>query len=102
MTSETRTLIELTDIAGIEFECPKCSAKVLYSLEKHYDRLANQCPNCNESWFDSRDAGVHPGTPLVADQVKAVFASLRTVAKHPGIRTRIRLQISGVAKEISN
>jgi hypothetical protein len=31
MTKEIRTLIELSDITGVEFECRKCEAKILYT-----------------------------------------------------------------------
>ena len=40
MTKETRTLIEHSAITGVEFECRKCEAKILYPLRTEYERLA--------------------------------------------------------------
>ena len=48
MTSETRTLVDVSDISGIELN--KCGAKILYPLEK-YQIALSQCPNCNDHWF---------------------------------------------------
>lgn len=51
MTSETRTLIDFSDIAGVEIECldPQCGAKIVYPRNNH--RIAKQCPNCNANLF---------------------------------------------------
>lgn len=58
MTSETKTMIELSDVAGIEVECRECKAKIIYPIEKSHDRISQQCPNCNETLFVfSRTAG---------------------------------------------
>jgi hypothetical protein len=102
MTSETRTLIELTDILGIEFGCQKCGAKILYPFRKQYDCLAEYCPNCNALWFIT--AGVrHPTEPTTADEVKRVIASLRKIAESPLVLAQVRLCIEGLPKqEISN
>jgi hypothetical protein len=53
MTSENRMLIELGDLAEIEFECPnpKCEAKVTYPLASPPGRLMDKCPNCFEPFY---------------------------------------------------
>jgi hypothetical protein len=43
---ETRRLIELSEIAGLEFTCPKCELKITYPLNAEYS-LASKCPACN-------------------------------------------------------
>jgi hypothetical protein len=93
MAKETRTLIELSDITGVEFECRKCGAKILYPFRKEYERLAEYCPNCNEPWFAS--VGMqHPTVPTTADQVKKVIASIKAVAESPLVHARVRLAIN--------
>jgi hypothetical protein len=92
MTKETRTLIELSAITGVEFECRKCEAKILYPFRKEYERLAEYCPNCNEPWF--ANAGMqHPSAPTTADQVKKVIASVKTVAESPLVHAQVRVAI---------
>ncbi len=97
MTSEQRILIELTDIVGVEFECPKCNAKVLYPFTKHYDRLLSHCPNCNETWFDTND-NIHPSNPQIVDQVANMIGNLRKILCRTDIHAYVRLQVSSGTK----
>jgi hypothetical protein len=92
MTSEVRTLIEFTDIIGIEFECPKCAAKILYPLDKHYDRLLSLCPNCDQTWFDTNDR-IHPAEPQVIDQVTNLIAHFRKLVARTDIHAHVRIQV---------
>jgi hypothetical protein len=91
MTSEHRTLIELVDITGIEFECKNCTAKILYPLQESYKRLSEQCPNCLEPWFAK--GSMNPNVPTPADEVKKIFATLHKVATSPQILAQVRLCI---------
>ena len=93
MTSETRILLEMTDILGIEFECRKCKAKILYPLQDHYERLAEKCPNCFEPWF------LAPADQS-ANEVKKIFATLRKVAGSPAVLAQVRLSVK--PSDISN
>jgi hypothetical protein len=96
MTSEMRTLIEMTDIVGIEFECRNCKAKILYPLEKHYERLSESCPNCRDPWFAPDTA--NPRATPAADEVKKIFATLHKVAESPLVLAQVRLCVSGLPK----
>ena len=96
MAVQTRVLIESKDILGVEFECSHCGATVLYPLEKPYQRLASQCPNCNENWFAALSPVAHPSTPAVAKQVLDGLAAFQTLLKRPDINARIRIQIKGL------
>lgn len=92
MTSETRTLIEPKDISSIEFECPKCSTKILYPLDRSYDRLADKCPNCFEPWFDDENRRIsEESTP---DLVLKTLESLRNISTTPKIKAHVKLQIA--------
>jgi hypothetical protein len=91
MTSEHRTLIDLTDITGVEFECTHCGAKVLYPFDRH-DRLIDQCPNCHEHWLVDSPMR-HPSAATTADGVKKVIASLHLLSKDPMVRARVRLLV---------
>lgn len=101
MTSETRTLIELTDVIGIEFECRNCKAKVLYPFQEKYYHLSEKCPNCGEAWLLPDP---HRPELVTADLVKKILAQLHMVANSPIVQAQVRLSVSGVAKqdEISN
>jgi len=98
MTIEHRTLIELTDITGIEFECQHCTAKVLYPFENNYKRLAENCPNCNETWL-SRDDKLHPGAPQTVDGVRELISDLRKVASSPFVRAHVRLYVDDASSK---
>ena len=92
MTSENRTLLELADIAGVEFECRKCGAKVLYPMEKQYDRLADTCPNCSEPWF-ADNPNRNPAEPSISERVKRTLSSLRAIGASAEIRAQVRLYV---------
>ncbi len=92
MTLEHRTLIELTDITGLEFECPHCKTKVFYPLKEKPYRLAQNCPNCNETWLaidDKTASARHTG-----EAVLELITNLRRAAESPFVRANIRLQIA--------
>jgi len=95
MTSEQRTLIELSDIKGIEFECRKCKARILYPLQETCKRLSEQCPNCGEPWF-TPEGMRNPDFPTAADEVKKIFATLHKVATSPTVLAQVRLLVEGL------
>jgi uncharacterized protein (DUF983 family) len=98
MTTETRTLIELKDIKGIEFECPHCGSKTLYTLEKQFQRLVDGCPNCNEDWFAPKSPVAHPSTPTVAKQVLEGLIGFQKLLTRADIFAHVRLHIADGSK----
>jgi predicted Zn finger-like uncharacterized protein len=54
MTRETHTLISPQDIVGMGFSCPHCNAMFSVPVDK-LDRVANNCPNCNQRWVKQPD-----------------------------------------------
>ena len=52
MTTETRTIITPSDLIGVGFECSHCHATFIVPIDK-IDRLAEECPNCRESFVRS-------------------------------------------------
>lgn len=82
---------------GVEFSCRKCGAKVLYPLNKHYDRLLQKCPNCNEDWFVHNEL-IHPSIPQAAEQVVSVVTQLRQIVERNDIRANIRLLVANAPK----
>jgi predicted nucleic acid-binding Zn-ribbon protein len=98
MMNEQRTLIELTDIIGVEFECAKCGAKVLYPLAKHYNRILSQCPNCNENWLDYNPK-IHPADPQLNQQVVNIIAQLRSLGERPDLHAHVRVHVSNQGQE---
>jgi hypothetical protein len=92
MTTETRVFIELSDIVGIEFECPKCATKILYSLSKSYDRLAEKCPNCFEPWFEEPNRRI--SDPTTSELIRRTVESLRNISSTTQVKAHVRAQIS--------
>jgi hypothetical protein len=60
MTSEQRVLIEISDIAGIEIECPnpKCQVRYYVPVQRQNPVTAN-CPLCSAKWFSEQGALDH-------------------------------------------
>jgi hypothetical protein len=54
VTVETRTMIELKDILGIEIECTNCKHRCTVPIKSFYGHLG-ACPNCNSPWVALRD-----------------------------------------------
>ena len=87
MPSESRTFIALSDISGVEFECPKCQAKILYPIKKHYEPLPQNCPSCGQVWFDE-NPNLAADQPKVAELVQRTLISLHNITETPAIRAR--------------
>lgn len=98
MSSESRTFIELSDITGVEFECPKCEAKILYPIKKHYEPLPQNCPSCGAAWFDENPA-LPFDQPRIVEIVQKTLISLHNIAATPAIRSRVRLNLKDLSKE---
>ena len=56
MTSETRTFIQLSDIVGLESQCPnvKCKARISIPVE-NFSVFGPACPACREHWLAGPD-----------------------------------------------
>lgn len=99
MTSETRLLIEIPDVEGVELECPDCAAKILYPVEKYKDyQLAAQCPNCRAPWFSGNKN--MPGSPAEGmNKITALIGALQDATARPDILARIHLLIASHASD---
>jgi predicted RNA-binding Zn-ribbon protein involved in translation (DUF1610 family) len=98
MPSESRTFIALSDISGVEFECPKCQAKILYPIKKHYEPLPQNCPSCGQVWFDE-NPNLAAEQPKVAELVQRTLISLHNITETPAIRARVRLNVENLKVE---
>jgi hypothetical protein len=96
MPSESRTFIELSDISGVEFECPKCQAKILYPIKRHYEPLPENCPSCGQKWFDN-NPNLPEGQSQVVELVQKTFISLHNITETPAIRAHVRLNIKDLS-----
>ena len=50
MTIETRCLIDLSDVLGVEFQCKHCKARFLLGTDIKQTMLWS-CPLCKEDWL---------------------------------------------------
>jgi Zn-finger nucleic acid-binding protein len=98
MPSESRTFIALSDISGVEFECPKCQAKILYPIKKHYEPLPQNCPSCGQVWFDE-NPNLAADQPKVGELVQRTLISLHNITETPAIRARVRLNVENLKVE---
>ncbi len=97
MASESRTLIQLSDILGVEFECPKCQAKILYPIKTHYEPLPESCPCCGQLWFNE-NPGLPADQPRVVELVQKTLTGLHNISETPAIRARVRLNIADLSQ----
>ena len=49
VTHETKHLINVADVSGVDFECKQCRARI--SLPADATRVLLQCPSCNADWI---------------------------------------------------
>ena len=98
MTSEQRTLIQLSDIAGVEFECKSCKARVFYPFDSAPRRLATHCPHCGDGWFFV-DPNAHPEANKPYEEVRTVILQMQKLAANPTVLAQVRLCVAGVTKD---
>lgn len=89
MTAEKRVAIEISDVAGIEFECLRCKGRCYIPLKKFSDLMTN-CPNCRDVWFKVQSQG-NPEQALVYDFLDHFKRLAELVAP---LNVKVRMQIS--------
>jgi hypothetical protein len=106
MTRETRTLIELRDILGVEIECPnsKCKAKCFAPIGADFSEVTLQCFQCRTPWFGStfdRDRGRNFAAAV--QQIQKLVDSIRQLStdERSDVHAGIRLHVSGLSDEPS-
>jgi hypothetical protein len=89
MTSEHRTLIDLADVLGIEFQCHKCDATVLQPLHGDSSRKKlYSCPVCGEPWYLTQRSTDAP------DVVAVFIDTFKSLTDHKDIFAKTRLCVS--------
>jgi hypothetical protein len=93
MTSETRTMVDISDIIGVEIECQECMAKIAYPREKNQERIAQRCPNCNVDLFILTIERGGQGS-VSMEQVRSLMRIIRFLAT-PGadLKANVRLNV---------
>jgi hypothetical protein len=100
MSGSAKTLIEVSDIVAVEFECPRCRTILSRPLaatgiEPATGRLPVQCFGCGADWF-AIDSTVHPNQPQVADKVREFLAQLKRLIVQHEVLANVRLEVNGV------
>jgi predicted Zn finger-like uncharacterized protein len=96
MTKETRTLVSPQDIVGMGFTCPHCSAMFSVPVNK-LDRVANNCPNCNQRWVKPPD---HLSEEFPEEEVLKRFYGCLRLLQQREFGKLIRLEIKGEANQL--
>jgi DNA-directed RNA polymerase subunit RPC12/RpoP len=84
MTVETTNFIDFGDIAGVEFQCGTCGAKVTFTVAG--SKFLVSCPLCGSEWLDT--------DTQEAEAIRTLVNSLRKAAETlKGRRFSLRLQV---------
>jgi hypothetical protein len=98
MTREIRTLIDLSDIQGIEIECQnrKCRAKVMLPITSQLPANDCRCFQCNSNWFGS-NYDARTGLPFssAVAQINELMARIANLCskERSDIHVPIRLHV---------
>jgi hypothetical protein len=100
MTSETRMLIGLDDISGVEIECSKCHLTILYPISQLF-KIAPHCPHCKQEWFNAiPDKFPSDAAYPAIESISSIAASLRALTRddRTDIHAQVRLQLKAGTK----
>lgn len=101
MTTESRTLIELSGIIGIEFTCSECKTRVLFPITQPALQLAGRCPSCNAEWFP-RIPLAHPQTPTPLQDFRDNLAEFQRFLRRTELQGGARLELKTSASAPSS
>lgn len=92
MTNQTKTLINLGEIAGFHFHCKTCSIEMTVPLREDFSRsrTAHKCPGCGDSWLVVNEA---PGGSV---ELEKLVQAVRAIAQWPG-QCRISVEIAAAS-----
>ncbi|SRR6266436_2779479 len=101
MTSESRTLIEASDVLGIDLECPnqKCKARAFYPIRNSEPKIPFACHSCNADWFAlAPDPRSGAAASKAIEQIKVLMRHLILLdtANRSDIYAKVRLQVAHV------
>jgi len=94
MTIETRMVVEMRDIRSVEFECPKCKARVSIPLTQD-NHPPFKCKNglCTQMFFSD--------SSLEWNELRSALGVLGKYAKAEDLPFAIRLELVALPKEIT-
>jgi phage FluMu protein Com len=83
MTTETRTLIETSDIRGLEIKCPECGVAILYPVDvDQVIKIGPTCTHCNHLLFDEANNRAYGGSSYPAiDSFQNIMGQLRALTR---------------------
>ena len=84
MTTQTQTIIDLSDIARVVFECTKCKARISTPFLDRRTPEANHCPACRADWNGPR----HPHQTLLVEMERQLEANAH---EHAAFKLRFEL-----------
>ena len=99
MTTETRTIIEIGDIVGIQIECRECKATISHPVAKNYDKISLKCPNCNADLFTLTQPTGAPATSETAQHLLGLIKVMKYFEKPASdSHANLRLQLAAERK----
>jgi hypothetical protein len=99
MTTETRTLIDLSDILAMQYKCTKCGATFSIPIALAIEHPM-KCYNCRIDWHPVPDS-FH--RVRLNELTRAIAQSIQTLAemKTDGINVNVRLEVAVHAPSVS-
>jgi transcription initiation factor IIE alpha subunit len=85
MISESRHFIDLKEILGIEYDCPKCHVRVYYDLDTVPIHQAFMCNGCRSAVIDESDS----------QYMEQLVKTIRHLQSRGDKLSAFRLQIAG-------
>jgi hypothetical protein len=98
VTRETRTVVDLRDILGVEIECPKCKAKVLIPANVEVPNVDHRCFQCHADWFSANFQPTGQTSSAAAKQIQKLIEMIRLLSsgERSDIYAPVRLLIGGL------
>lgn len=95
MTTENRTVIDVSDITAIEFSCKKCGVRHAVPIDSFYEGIRN-CPNCQEPIIKNQFLTSHELGD--ASLVAGIAANLKELARR-NLGIKFQILVSGHASD---
>ena len=100
MTSETKTLIEFSDLAGLHISCLHCGAQFIRPIgnTRHFP---SECQSCNEKWFGDSATQVLDSITNLSFRLRD-FQTLVNDLKQKQMKVAIKIEMATLPKPLTS
>ena len=94
MTKETRTVIDLSDIVSVEFECQTCHSIYTVSISVYNDNL-EYCPQCRSRLVPAKPGNADAAIRQMITKLKEVMEMINNPDLKLGMKIRFQFVDEG-------